>query len=75
MIRNGTATVYEAKFGSEFAGLEDVYRNAEEQARKSGKGMWNNTPGLVGRLLGQQEKARESPREYKTRMKLEDQAK
>lgn len=68
MLRRGWATVYEAKFGSEFGGREGVYREMEERARKRGVGMWAKS-GVVGRLLGRSGGVKESPREYKTRMK------
>lgn len=66
MIRCGLATVYEAKFGSEFGGKEQVYRKAEEEAKRKKIGMWQK-PGLLGKLMGRKESI-ESPREYKTRM-------
>ena len=42
MIREGMATVYEAKFGSEFGGpeKEKEYREAEREAKDRKKGMW-----------------------------------
>lgn len=69
MIKAGFATVYEAKFGSEFGDKEEEYRTAEEQARRKKVGMWSE-PGLVDRLFGKRKKdVTESPREFKNRMK------
>jgi endonuclease YncB( thermonuclease family) len=65
MLKRGLATVYEAKFGSEFGGKEEKYRKAEERAKRRAVGMWNK-PGLVGSLLGRREVV-ETPREFKTR--------
>ncbi|KAK3074114.1 putative endonuclease lcl3 [Teratosphaeriaceae sp. CCFEE 6253] len=73
MLRRGWATVYEAKFGSEFGGMEGKYREAERGAKKRGVGMWQE-PGLVGKLLGR-ERVVETPREYKTRTAAQDGAK
>lgn len=67
MLKRGLATVYEAKFGSEFGNREEEYRAAEETAKNRKVGMWQD-PGLVGRMLGQKKGSVESPREYKTRM-------
>ncbi|KAF2863447.1 SNase-domain-containing protein [Piedraia hortae CBS 480.64] len=67
MIRNGLATVYEAKFGSEFGSKEIEYRKAESRARERKVGMWHK-PGLVRKILGEKGRELESPREYKTRM-------
>lgn len=67
MIKRGLATVYEAKFGSEFGGNEEGYREAEEKAKAKKVGMWQE-PGLVSKMLGKSSKPLESPREYKTRM-------
>lgn len=66
MIKRGLATVYEAKFGSEFGNKEQQYRAAEAQAKQRKLGMWQE-PSLVGRMLGHTSKV-ESPREYKTRI-------
>ncbi|KAH0544151.1 putative endonuclease lcl3 [Glutinoglossum americanum] len=64
MLKQGLATVYEAKSGAEFGSLEHKYRRAEWWAKKRGKGMWAmNTADF------------ESPRAYKTRMNSEDRAK
>ena len=67
MLRNGIATVYEAKFGSEFGRYEEKYRAAEERAKQSKIGMWAQ-PGIIARLLKGGGEKLESPREYKTRM-------
>lgn len=66
MLRSGLATVYEAKTGSEFGGdgMERKYKKAEWWAKLRGAGLWKNY-----RKSG---KDWESPREYKTRMGLED---
>ncbi|KAF2435782.1 SNase-domain-containing protein [Tothia fuscella] len=77
MLKRGLATVYEAKFGSEFGGLEQKYREAEERAKKAKIGMWAE-PGIVKRLFGGGGEGgkKESPREFKTRMsKLEGEKK
>jgi len=57
MLRQGLATVYEAKSGAEFGTLENKYRRAEWWAQRRKKGIWS---------LGKAEW--ESPRDYKTRM-------
>lgn len=57
MIRAGLATVYEAKSGTEFGGLEAKYRRAESEAKSKKKGIW------AGNSVDY-----ESPRDYKTRM-------
>lgn len=67
MLKRGLATVYEAKFGSEFGNREEEYRAAEEAAKNKKIGMWQE-PGLVARWLGQKKSDVETPREYKTRM-------
>ncbi len=56
MLRMGLATVYEAKTGSEFGGLEGRYKRAEQWAKLKRKGMW-----------GGSQKDFESPRAYKIR--------
>jgi endonuclease YncB( thermonuclease family) len=63
MLREGLATVYEAKTGVEFGGevLERKYREAERWAKARGKGMWK------GHGTGKPE-GWESPRDYKARM-------
>lgn len=70
MLKRGLATVYEAKFGSEFGNKEEEYRAAEEAAKARKVGMWAE-PGLVGRMLGKKTSF-ESPREYKTRMAAQE---
>lgn len=57
MIRAGFATIYEAKSGTEFGGLEAKYRRAEDYAKLKKKGMWGGNTANY-----------ESPRDYKTRM-------
>ena len=57
MLKNGLATVYEAKTGAEFGELEEKYRRAEEWAKARRKGMWSG-----------KKKDFESPRDYKNRM-------
>jgi endonuclease YncB( thermonuclease family) len=64
MLKQGLATVYEAKSGAEFGTLEHRYRRAEWWAKKKGKGMWAAKKADF-----------ESPRAYKTRMNSTDQAK
>jgi len=63
MLREGLATVYEAKTGCEYGGerMEKKYRRAEWWAKTKGKGMWK---GLRGKAAEEWE----SPREYKNRM-------
>lgn len=67
MLRRGLGTVYEAKIGAEFGGeaAEQRYRKAEWWAKLRGAGLWKDF-----RKSG---KDWESPREYKTRMGLEEQ--
>ncbi|KAF2158504.1 hypothetical protein M409DRAFT_71620 [Zasmidium cellare ATCC 36951] len=72
MIKRGLATVYEAKFGSEFGGKKEAYAQAEEEAKRKRIGMWQK-PGLLGKLMGRKESS-ESPREYKTRMTAQEEA-
>ncbi|KAF2719972.1 SNase-domain-containing protein [Polychaeton citri CBS 116435] len=67
MLRKGLATVYEAKFGSEFGGKEEQYKRAEKTAKLKKIGMWER-PSLVGKMLGKADPKYESPREYKTRI-------
>ncbi|PWY86993.1 nuclease domain protein [Aspergillus heteromorphus CBS 117.55] len=66
MLKKGMATVYEAKFGAEFGGAarEDKYRKAETWAKAKGMGLWMGFRRDANKW--------ESPREYKTRMGLED---
>ena len=66
MLKQGWATVYEAKFGSEFGDKEEQYRSAEQSAKYRGVGMWQK-PGLVARMMGGSAETVETPREYKTR--------
>lgn len=61
MLKRGLATTYEAKTGVEFGGLEEKYRAAEAMAKSKKRGIWGEKPQHF-----------ESPREYKTRMKLAD---
>ncbi|PYI13551.1 putative staphylococcal nuclease domain protein [Aspergillus japonicus CBS 114.51] len=65
MLRKGLATVYEAKSGAEFGGAatEHKYRQAEWWAKLRGLGMWKGF---------RRNNAWESPRDYKTRMGLEN---
>lgn len=74
MLKSGLATVYEAKFGSEFGNQEENYRDAEAKAKQKGVGMWQ-APGLVDKMLGSSgsKKQPESPRAYKTRMTKQEQ--
>lgn len=67
MLREGLATVYEAKSGAEFGGPEQEkkYRNAEALAKKKGKGLWKTKDSNNW----------ESPREFKSRMNAMDQEK
>jgi hypothetical protein len=67
MLKRGLATIYEAKYGSEFGEFEQKYRDAEAEAKARKVGMWA-TPGIMERLLGGTGTTLESPREYKTRM-------
>ncbi|PGH23236.1 hypothetical protein AJ80_02652 [Polytolypa hystricis UAMH7299] len=71
MLREGFATVYEAKTGVEFGGkeMEEKYRQAEQWAKSKKKGLWKDHKK-------QSKGGWESPREYKTRMtQLEEQTK
>lgn len=79
MLREGLATTYEGKIGAEFGGekMERRYRDAEEEARRRGRGMWSvekgaGKGGIWGRgLKGKKGEVRvvESPMEFKRRMK------
>lgn len=60
MLKKGLATVYEAKSGAEFGDLEDKYRRAEGWAKIMKKGIWATLDEF------------ETPREYKTRIGLQD---
>ena len=66
MLRRGLGTVYEAKVGAEFGGEanEQRYRKAEWWAKLRGAGLWKD--------FRKNGKDWESPREYKTRMGLEE---
>lgn len=64
MLKNGLATVYEARTGAEFGLLEQQYREAEAKAKKAKKGIW-----------GLKSSGFESPREYKLRTAAEEEAK
>ena len=66
MLRNGLATVYEAKTGSEFGTFEQAYRDAQKKAEEQKVGMWTK-PNLLGRLRGETKAKAETPREYKQR--------
>lgn len=76
MLKRGLATVYEAKYGSEFGPYEKKYREAEARAKSRKVGMYS-APSLTDRLLLRGRKAPfESPRQFKTRMEaLERQGK
>jgi len=67
MLTRGLATVYEAKYGSEFGRFESQYREAEKRAKQRKMGMWAE-PSALGWLLGKKPSKNESPREYKRRM-------
>ncbi|EMC94984.1 hypothetical protein BAUCODRAFT_72309 [Baudoinia panamericana UAMH 10762] len=68
MLRQGLATVYEAKAGAEFGGREKRYREVEGWAKRRKVGMWTE-PGLVERLvLGRRREEVETPRSYKNRV-------
>ena len=91
MVQDGWAGVYEAKTGSCFDSEsgEKRLRQAENEARQKGRGMWKGVSGSVSNqrptglwariksMFGtQQENEKyESPREYKTRMKKMDEQK
>ncbi|PSN63478.1 SNase-domain-containing protein [Corynespora cassiicola Philippines] len=74
MLRNGLATVYEAKSGSEFGNVEQQYRDAEKKAREQQVGMWAK-PSILGRIRGETSTKPESPREYKARHAAADKQK
>lgn len=61
MLKRGLATVYEAKIGAEFGGLEEKYKAAEKKAKEKKRGIWGIEPEVF-----------ESPRDYKTRMSGEE---
>jgi len=66
MLKAGMATLYEAKYGSEFGNQQEKYMAAEERAKKAGLGMWKEK-SLWSRFVGGS--TPESPREFKTRIK------
>ncbi|KAH3246033.1 putative endonuclease lcl3 [Aspergillus fumigatus] len=68
MLKRGLATVYEAKIGAEFGGeaMERKYKKAEWWAKLRGVGLWKD--------YRRNKTKWESPREYKTRMGLEEAA-
>lgn len=70
MLDRGLATVYEAKFGSEFGDMEEVYRRAEETAKRKGVGLWGGEKELSwwDRLMGRKNEVVETPRQFKRRM-------
>ena len=47
MLRKGLATVYEAKKGAEFGGLEEEYRRMEAWAKRKGVGLWATNGGRM----------------------------
>jgi endonuclease YncB( thermonuclease family) len=65
MLKRGLATVYEAKYGSEFGSFEQKYRDAEKKARERKVGMWAEG-SVFEKIMGT--KTLETPREFKTRM-------
>ena len=72
MLQAGMATLYQAKWGSEFGGKEKIYSEAMEKARKAKAGMWKDERTVWDKILGRKEVDRESPREYKTRIAHEE---
>ena len=56
MVKRGLATVYEAKSGSEFGGIQADYEKAEALAKRKKRGMWSGKDSEF-----------ESPRDYKSR--------
>ena len=62
MLKQGLATVYEAKVGAEFGSLEEKYRKAEWWAKVRKRGIWAGKKSEF-----------ESPRDYKTRTGNESQ--
>jgi endonuclease YncB( thermonuclease family) len=82
MLKEGLATVYEAKAGAEFGGKETeaLYREAERRARDAGRGIWKGAAAAAGRgpLLwakltgGEQPGKFESPRDFKNRTRQID---
>lgn len=72
MLKRGLATVYEAKSGAEFGGekMERKYRRAERWAKTLRRGLWVD---FGAKNKGKKNEVEwESPREYKTRMGMED---
>jgi endonuclease YncB( thermonuclease family) len=69
MLKAGMATIYEAKWGSEFGGKEQKYREEEQKAKNRQIGMWKEDTNFLQRLMGTKSEKKESPREYKNRMK------
>lgn len=57
MLKQGLATVYEAKSGVEWGGQKEVYEAAEAQAKAKKLGIWSSKP-----------KDFESPRAYKSKL-------
>lgn len=64
MLKQGLATVYEAKMGAEFGDFEQKYRETEERAKWWKRGIWAGNA-----------KEFESPRDYKTRTAAEGDSK
>ncbi|KAK8218266.1 hypothetical protein IWZ01DRAFT_145125 [Phyllosticta capitalensis] len=74
MLKNGLATVYEAKTGSEFGEFEGKYRAAEAKAKANKVGMWSGRSKLAQFFNKTKNSAElESPRAYKDRMKAAEQ--
>jgi endonuclease YncB( thermonuclease family) len=57
MLKQGMATVYEAKSGVEWGGRKEIYEAAEAQAKAKKLGIWSG-----------KEKDFESPRAYKSKI-------
>jgi endonuclease YncB( thermonuclease family) len=70
MLKQGLATVYEAKVFSEFGGKEEVYRKAEKKAKKRKVGIWGHQ-GWLDWFFGKNRDT-ETPRQFKKRMAQED---
>lgn len=72
MLRQGLATVYEAKVFAEFGGHESKYRAAEQKAKDKGVGMWHGQhkgkSGFLGGFFSKKKEVLETPRQYKQRM-------
>ncbi|KXT02614.1 hypothetical protein AC579_5439 [Pseudocercospora musae] len=72
MLRAGLATLYEAKMYREFGGKKTKYEEAENRAKERKVGMWSE-PSVMKRIMsGSKKKEVETPREFKTRMKEEE---